>query len=150
MSESPAQEALTVENYADFSLIWEAWQSGEPMLLTQVPDALNRLQTAMELVAQQLEQAEEELKRQNKWRIEENQRAEQAERRAKMEQEIAEAKEFEVHQAEQRIEELETRHHSLRWTLGLETHAGETPQPRVDAHRNLDALLDAREDSDEG
>jgi hypothetical protein len=33
--------------------------------------------------------------------------------------------------------------HSLRWSLGLETHPGEDQQSREDSHRNLDALLDA-------
>ena len=39
-------------------------------------------------------------------------------------------------------EQEATRHHSLRWTLGLDTHPGEEPQSREDSHRNLDALLD--------
>jgi hypothetical protein len=40
-------------------------------------------------------------------------------------------------------DEEATRHHLLRWSLGLETHPGEDQQSRENSHRNLDALLDA-------
>ena len=41
-----------------------------------------------------------------------------------------------------RLDEVEMKLHSLRWTLGLEDHHGELAQPREESHRNLDALLD--------
>lgn len=37
--------------------------------------------------------------------------------------------------------EAETRLHSLRWLLGLDTHEGEEPQLSEVSHRNLDILL---------
>jgi hypothetical protein len=39
------------------------------------------------------------------------------------------------------LREEATMHHSLRWSLGLDTHPDEEPQSREDSHRNLDALL---------
>lgn len=45
-----------------------------------------------------------------------------------------------VAELEAALREERTRHHSLRWTLGLETHEGEEPQSQEDSIRNLLAL----------
>ena len=38
--------------------------------------------------------------------------------------------------------EVFTKQHSILWLLGLDTHEGEEPSSRENAHSNLDALLD--------